>query len=406
MSCEETNNDIEFTAEPSFTVTVSPDNSGIYTLENTTPGKDDFYSYFEIIEGSDIKKIADNSKTIEYEFLSSGVKTITLTMIGSTESLSVTKNISVILPPPSDDRFLFNPENLLANGYLAEGSGDDFTNWARNNGTDNMTAQPFDALIGFRVLKVNNAEAGDPWSTQFVSDPAPTTDGNKYTVSLWAKGASSNVIRFSTNPGVGGDQYAGDYTVTSDWEQYSWTFTANSATTIIALDMGTTAGSFLVDGIELVEGETALPLPSNDSALLNGGLEEGMGNDFTNWSKNNGEDRISEEDTNVLSGSRAMKVSNPEAGDPWSTQFVSDAFATIDGNKYIASLWIKGTAQIRYSTNPGVGGDQYAGDYTATSEWTKYSWTFTANSDTTLLALDMGVLQGTFVIDNIKVVAE
>ncbi len=192
---------------------------------------------------------------------------------------------------------------------------------------------------------------------------------------MWLKGDAA-VVRVSTNPNVGNDQYGPNFTITSDWQQYKWTFNANTATTLIALDMGKSAGNFKVDGIELVKGTTALPLPSNDSALLNGGLENGAGNDFTNWGKFNGADRFSEETIDVLGGKRALKVSNPVDGNPWETQFVSDAFATVNGDSYTASMWIKGTAVVRFSTNPGVGGDQYAGDYTATALWTKYSLDF------------------------------
>lgn len=403
-SCEEDDGPgmVELTQQPSFSVTQSTENSGIYFFENTTPDKEDFYNYWEISEEN--IKYADDDGVLEYEFGSSGIKTVTLTMLGTSSFKQSSEDVSVTLPPPADVRFLINPENLLLNAYLTEGDGDDFTNWGKFNGGDRITAEVSDVLIGSRALKVSNPVDGNPWETQFVSDATATEDGQEYTASMWIKGDPVSV-RFSTNPGVGGDQYAADYTVTSDWQQYSFTFTANSASTLIALDMGTNAGDFVIDVIELVKGSMALPLPSNDSELLNGGLEEGDGDDFTNWGKFNGADRITEELTDVLSGSRALKVSNPVDGNPWETQFVSDAFDTESGQDYTASMWIKGDpAVVRFSTNPGVGGDQYAGDYTATSDWQQYSFTFTANSATTLLALDMGTTMGDFVVDNIKVI--
>ncbi|WP_282116813.1 carbohydrate binding domain-containing protein [Cellulophaga baltica] len=407
FSCEEDDsvNVVELSEAPSFTATVSPEDSGLYYFENTTPNKGDFYSYFEI---SDANVKYNGNEILEYAFGSSGTKTITLTVIGTYDNDVVTQEIDVVLPPPSDVRVITNPENLFANGYLLEGEGDEFTNWSKNNGAANMTAEATDVLVGFRALKVSNSEEGpEEWKVQFVSDPTPTVVDEQYTVSMWLKGAP-NEVRFSTNPGVGGDQYAGGYTITEDWTQYSWTFTANSATTIVALDMGKSLGTFLVDAIELVPGTTALPLPANDSALLNGDLEEGDGADFANWSQNNGADNMTEELTNVLSGSRALKVSNAEEGpEEWKVQFVSDAFDTESGATYTASIWIKGAgAEVRYSTNPGLGNEQYAGNYTATDEWTKYSWTFTANTATTLLSLDMGKSAATFYVDAIKVVKD
>jgi hypothetical protein len=400
-SCSEDEAVVELT-QPTFTITAPASESGLYVFENTTPNKELFYTFWELEAGT--PKKADSKGSFEYTYDSSGPKTITLTMVSATTNLATSQNIVVTLPPPADDRFLFNPENLLKNGYFAEGTGDDFTSWNKNNGADRIT-QNTEGNISVRAAKISNPAGGNKWDTQFISAAAPTVSGNKYTVSLWAKG-SANVIRFSTNPGVGGDQYGPDYTVTADWAQYSYTFTANSPTTLIALDMGKSAGTFIIDGVELVAGEKALPLPSNNSALLNGDLEVGSGNDFTNWTKNNNSAGITAEVNDVLSGSRAAKISNAAPGpEEWRTQFVSVGFATTVTSSYTASVWIKGDpVEIRFSTNPGGSGQQYAGNYTASSQWTKYSWNFDANTATTLLALDMGKTQGVFIIDAIKVV--
>ncbi|AUP77898.1 carbohydrate binding domain-containing protein [Flavivirga eckloniae] len=400
-SCSDDEGTIELT-QPQFTITAPPGESGLFTFENTTPNKEQFYTFWEFEEGG--SKFADVEGPIEYEYTTAGPKLVSLTMVSATTNLTTTQNLTVNLPPPPDIRFLINPENVLPNGYFGEGDGDEFTNWGKFNGADRITEERGDPLVGSRAVRIINPADGNEWDTQFVTDAFPTVDGETYTASMWIKGAPVSV-RFSTNPGVGGDQYAGGYTATADWTQYSWSFTANSATTLLALDMGKTKGEFIIDAIEVVKGAMALPLPSNDSALLNGDLEAGDGDDFTNWGKFNGADRITQEITDVLSGSRALKISNPVDGNEWETQFVSDAFATDDGADYTASLWIKGDAvSVRFSTNPGVGGDQYAGGYTATGEWTKYSWTFTANSATSLLALDMGKTKGNFVVDKIKVV--
>lgn len=403
FSCEEQDgieiSAVEITTDPTFTITQSPDNPGLFFFENTTPNKENFYSFWQVSDEGG--KFADNG-VFSYEFTSSGPKTATLTMVGTSTSRISSDNLNVSLPPPPDDRFLTNPENLLGNAYFTEGEDDDFTNWGKFNGADRIT-QTTDALVGPRAVAISNPADGQQFETQFVSDAVPTEDGAEYTVSVWIKGEGIS-IRISTNPGVGGDQYGPDYVATAEWTQYTWTFTANSATTLIALDMGATAGDFVLDAAELVKGTKALDLPSNDSAVLNGGFEEGDGNEFTNWGKFNGADRITEETDDVLSGSRAVAISNPADGQQFETQFVSDGFATENGANYTVSMWIKGAgATVRFSTNPGVGGDQYAGDYVATSEWTQYVWGFTANSDITLLALDMGATAGDFVIDNVKV---
>lgn len=401
-SCSEKDAVIDLT-QPTFTITAPEGESGLFTFENTTPNKSIFYNFWQFEEGG--SKVIDQDGSFTYEYDTNGPKTVTLTMVSSATNLQTSQSLTVTLPPPPDVRYLINPENLLANGYFGEGNGDEFTNWGKTNGADRMSEERGDPLVGSRAVRVINPVDGNEWETQLVSDAFATVDGEKYTASLWIKGSPVSV-RFSTNPGVGGDQYAGGYDATADWTQYSWTFTANSATTLLALDMGKTKGEFIFDTVEVVKGEMALPLPSNDSELLNGDLENGSGDDFANWGKFNGGDRVSEETVDVLSGSRAIKVNNPVDGNEWETQFASDGFATDNGSDYTVSLWIKGDpVSVRYSTNPGSGGtEQYAGGYTATAEWTKYAWTFTANSDTSSIALDMGKTKGIFVVDAIKVV--
>lgn len=403
FSCEE-NNQLPELNQPTFTATVSEEDSSVIVFENTTPNKEEFYSYFEF-DVAGAKVAADKPGTVEYKYDSNGVKIVTLTMLGDNGYLQTSQAVTVVLPPPTDDRFLINPENLIENAYFADGTGNEFTGWGLNNGADNMS-ESTDGNISARAIVVNNGTEGNEWDTQLVSSAAPTTIGVEYTISVWMKGGDSNVIRFSTNPGSGGtEQYGPNFTATADWQQHSWTITANSSTTTVALDMGKSKGNFVIDGVELVEGISALPVPSNDSELLNGSFEEGAGSEFTNWSKNNGPDNFSEEITDVVSGSRAVRVNNGADGNEWETQFVSDGFDTVSGDSYTASVWIKGTANIRYSTNPGAGGtEQYAGGYEATATWSKYSWEFTANSDITSLALDMGKLKGNFIIDNVKVV--
>ena len=402
-SCSEDDPIIELT-QPEFTITAPPGESGLYTFENTTPNKELFYTFWEFELGA--PKVADKEGPIQYEYDTDGPKTVTLTMVSASKALQTTQNLTVTLPPPPDIRFLINPESLLANGYFGDGDGDDFTNWGKFNGADRITEERGDPLIGSRAVSISNPADGNEWDTQLVTDAFATDIGEKYTVSLWIKG-DPVTIRYSTNPGSGGtEQYAGGHTATSEWTQYAWTFTANSATTSIALDMGKSKGNFIIDAVEAVKGEMALPLPSNDSELLNGDFESGDGDDFTNWGKYNGADRITAENLDVLSGSRALKVSNPADGNEWDTQLVSDGFATENTAIYTVSLWIKGdSVSIRYSTNPNSGGsEQYAGDFTATSEWTQYSWTFTANTDITSIALDMGKSRGDFLIDRVKVV--
>jgi hypothetical protein len=397
-SCSEDEEVIELT-QPTFTITVSPEDSSVYYFENTTANKDEFYNYWEFELAG--KKVADVDGVVTYKYKTDGPKMVTLTMVSAVTSMQTFESITVTVPIVDDD-YPTNPENILLNGYLVEGEGNDFTNWGKYNGGDRITATD-DALIGGRAMKVSNDAAGNPWDAQFVSDAVATSVGEEYTISFWGKG-SGQVVRFSTKPDATA-KYGPDFTLTSDWAQYSWTIIANEPMTQVALDMGASMGTFVIDVIEVVPGGSAYPLPSNDSLVLNGGLEEGDGNDFTYWGKYNGADRMTAETTDVYAGSRAMKVSNDADGNAWDTQFVSDAATTEVGATYVASFWAKGTGTVRFSTKPDASA-KYGPDYVLTSAWTQYSFVFIANEPMTNISLDMGAKMGTFIIDNIKLEKE
>ncbi|WP_051947221.1 carbohydrate binding domain-containing protein [Muricauda sp. MAR_2010_75] len=304
-------------------------------------------------------------------------------------------------------------ENLLLNGGFELGDGDDFTNWSKFNGGDGMTATTTsgEAYYG-RSLRAVGA-GGDAWRTQLASDAAPTQVDVEYTLSMWIKaqpgtpGDGGN-IRFSTNPDA---LYSGNYDITTEWQQIEWVFTANTNPARAVLDLGVIADAvYFVDNVTLVA--TGLSGPQPTEILLNGGFEEGDGDDFTNWSKFNGADLLTAttEADEVRSGERALRAVG-FGGDAWRTQLASDAVATVDGVEYTASLWIKAAVGpgnggvIRMSTT-GNGDAQYQGDVTVTTEWQKVEWIFTANSTQTGIVLDLGAtLDAVYFVDDVSLLA-
>ncbi|MCP9199072.1 carbohydrate binding domain-containing protein [Gramella sp. GC03-9] len=298
-------------------------------------------------------------------------------------------------------------DNLLVNGDLESGDGDEFSNWGKWNGGEGLTATTAqgEAYFGRSLRAV--AVGGDAWRTQFVSDPVATEIGMEYTLSIWIKAApgpgNGGNIRFSTNPNA---LYSGNYNITNEWQQIEWTFTANSEQTRAVLDLGAVANAtYYVDNITLVATELGGPQPTD--LLLNGGFEEGDGDDFTNWSKLNGADLLTASTDEVRSGSRALRA-EAAGGNPWNTQIASDPVPTQNGVEYTASLWIKagnGVANggiIRMSTN-GNGDAQYQADVTVTNEWQKVEWQITANSSETGIVLDLGTTEGAvYFIDDVS----
>src|SRR5690606_34317666 len=104
-----------------------------------------------------------------------------------------------------------------------------------------------------------------------------------------------------------GAQYQGDQTIGTEWQRLSWTFTANDSSTALVLDLGTSAVTYSIDDIELVEGDTpnegSCPRAGADgNYIYNGGMELGTGDDFSGWGKWNGADNITATTTEVYSG--------------------------------------------------------------------------------------------------------
>jgi hypothetical protein len=388
--------------QPTFVVTQSLDNPNLYYFENTTPNKEDFFSFWQFT--ADGKRVIDEAGIVEFEYTAVGEfnNLVTLSMVDVSDAKTATKEVysfneEVVIPPPS------NSENLLLNGGLELGGGDDFDNWGKWNGPGNMTAETADVYEGARALRVTNSEDLAEWQVQFVSDEVALTVGETYTISFWVKGDAVSV-RASTKPDNTA-HYGAAYIATEEWTQYATTFDATDPLMRVSLDIGLSSGTFIIDEIALVEGSEPLTnIPQVENLVLNGDLELGSGDDFDNWGKWNGPDNMTEETTEVHGGARALKIVNAEDAAEWQVQFVSDEVEMTVGDSYTISFWVKGDAvNVRASTKPDNTA-HYGDFYEATEEWTQYSTTFDATDPLMRVSLDIGQNAGTFYIDDIVLV--
>ena len=295
-------------------------------------------------------------------------------------------------------------QNLIPNPGFELGTGDDFDNWSKYNGASLLleTTIAGEYRSGTRALKADvtgtQANAGNPWSVQLVSDLVPTTVGSSYTFTVFAKSANGGTdIRFSTQPSA---LYSADYDVTTGWTQLSWTFTANESMTMIVLDLGENANTYYLDDMELTT-------PMTSQGLMNGGFELGIGDNFDNWTKQNGGSYIFE--TTMVgefrSDSRAVKAivdgTQPNAPEPWSIQLISDPVTTSMGAEYTFRVYARsdnGGTAIRFSTTGAMA--QYSPDYTVGTAWTLLSWTFFANEPTSSIVFDLGANNNVYYLDD------
>lgn len=143
--------------------------------------------------------------------------------------------------------------SLIRNPSFEGGEGDAFTNWNKYNGAEYLvqTTEEDNVYSGDRALQVNSP-GFDPnhWQVQMATDEIATTPGNEYTFTVWAKAETEGgIVRFSTQPNA---LYGPNTTVSTDWEQLSWTFTANETSTVIAMDLGFSEATYYFDDAEIL----------------------------------------------------------------------------------------------------------------------------------------------------------
>jgi endo-1,4-beta-xylanase len=143
-----------------------------------------------------------------------------------------------------------NP-SLIVNGTFEAGSGNSFSNWIVNNGPSYVTAGTAagETYEGSRSLKAAPVTNGQPYSVQIISDPIPVKSGTSYKVRFYAKAANAGgQFRLSNMPAA---QYSGNYSITTSWAPYEWTFTSNDVSKKIVFDMGAVANTYYVDSVSV-----------------------------------------------------------------------------------------------------------------------------------------------------------
>jgi endo-1,4-beta-xylanase len=145
-----------------------------------------------------------------------------------------------------------NPSLILNGTFEAAGSGVPFLNWSVWNGGAVVSAGTGagEMYQGSRSLKAAPTVAGNPWDVQVVSDDIAMTSGTSYKVRFYARAAAAGgKFRLSNNGGSA--QYSADYTPTTSWAPYEWTFTSNNATKKIVFDMGYTPNTYYIDSVSV-----------------------------------------------------------------------------------------------------------------------------------------------------------
>ncbi|MFH6965219.1 endo-1,4-beta-xylanase [Flavobacterium plurextorum] len=310
--------------------------------------------------------------------------------------------------------------NILDVAGLKSGT---FANWLRNNPGKGISIVANSGLTSSsQAIKLEaSATSSAAHHLQLTSPNVPIVTGHNYEISFYIKSDIAGKGRISFNGSLTnmypykdwyntGGSWVEAFATTSAWQQVKikvapGDFKAGSTTFQFNLDLGYLPNvTYLIDvnTIAVVD----LDAPTGVVNLVsNGTFNLGI----TGWSKANGADNALSlaPAANAYEGSGAMKVINAtdNPGLQYKTQ-IQTLFTTplTAGKSYTTSFMIRSEApgSMRCSTMPGSLAN-YQGDQTTSTTWKLIEWKITAKGGETGLSLDLGLLAGTYYIDNVTV---
>ncbi|HEY9897729.1 MAG TPA: carbohydrate binding domain-containing protein [Pantanalinema sp.] len=357
--------------------------------------------------------------------------------------------VQTVRPGPADSFILAMGDagrNLLRNAGFEEGSALP-THWRTNNTVNASysveTASPYE---GRQSLRINRTGAGDSWLGQGYDSsngraPITLVAGRTYTYSVYARGAvGGEALALAFNyQSPFSEQSSSNFSLTTAWQRYSWTFTAGYSTSqaIFLIRHSTVGSTFYLDAIQLEEGSNVTGYQPQGRLLVDGiaNVYEGAG--VTAAPGRTGNGIVLESGVNIASNSlsplqnTSFEVDSNADGVPDGlTQTGAGAVCALDsanalfgqyslkmdrsggstahivnypsyypfkaGKYYTASIWVKGqnisgapdNANFglyldQRTPSAGYGGTSRMAAPTGTFEWTRLSVSFmwTANCD-------------------------
>ncbi len=163
---------------------------------------------------------------------------------------------------------------ILLNPGFESGTGHDFTYWNKNNGDSLLfeTTTVDEFRSGLRALKALPAVNGDHWDVNIISDSIKTIANKEYTFTFYAKARVAGTdIRAVKKPTP---TYSPQYTLTTEWAQYSFIFMSTDTVLTVQLDLGKFANTYFIDDCELTTEDEHVVLPMPEGRRLRDIVED------------------------------------------------------------------------------------------------------------------------------------
>lgn len=293
-------------------------------------------------------------------------------------------------------------------------------------------------------LKMHQDAPVEAWNGQvYYTLDEPLVQGTEYTLSFSAKATNPFSMGLKTMPVTEGDVDLQSVNLSTEWEDYTVTFTPTTATQqCIKFVVGVMQGDCFIDNLQLFVTGSANNLIENgdfeDASDLSHwtkygwhqvtfSIEEGSGggeatmvpHDVWTCNFNNGEyidgwggATLTNEPTAGPDGSGCMKCSNPAQKQSWEVQFAQGLSQLLtNGTTYKLSFKIKGsvagtiTANLRNAASYAGRGDFQT--INVTTDWQEVNLSTTCNGDDAdSFIFNVGNYVGDIYIDDVRLYYE
>ncbi len=308
-----------------------------------------------------------------------------------TNALTVDNNLGIPLVTTGSDNLLVNGDfegSTSTTGWTAVGTGASITQNTlptyvySGSGSLAITVSTT-ANVGAKVTSFNNV--------------LPT---GTYVLSFWAKAAtafSTLEASFSATPGTNNCTLNSNSVSTSAFTNYYCTYTTSGTTSAISIgSSGTTALTFYVDAVQLINASTT-------NLISNSGFETGT----TNWSATGTGATIAQNSSKstVYDGQSDLTVTTGTTANSGATD--STYISTLGAATYTLSFWAEGTTAfttLQASLNGGTNNCTLNSNTLSTTGFQEYYCTYAAGGAPTIEIGSSGTTAVTFYLDDVQLV--
>src|SRR5664280_1096009 len=151
----------------------------------------------------------------------------------------------------------FVATNLLVNGSFETPLSDAWSFWPAPGCTATVSQQTSNAIAGAACARIDVSQTtGVDWQIEFAQYNRSLIQGSDYDLNLWARSSTNRFISVSSQKGSPDWRNYGLYQrlwITTNWQQYTVTFTANETVSDARLQifLGETNGTVWLDDVRL-----------------------------------------------------------------------------------------------------------------------------------------------------------